>query len=135
MEEKRPDNVVWSKEHGYNSSLLPYTTNIGAPAISIEDVAGWKSRSVTKTNKEFSARYEELKKAYTQLIEEYQWNELVYHAQYSFEPVIGETYYLYTRSSGEAFLSLLSPHEWKQPSYIGAFRLQSTLKWEKVEES
>jgi hypothetical protein len=134
MEEKKPDNIVWDKEKGYNAAILPYASNIGAPAISLDDVVGWKSKGVTKTNKEFSARYEELKAAYTTLVEEYQWNDLVYRSQYSFEPVVGETYYLYLRKSGEAFLSLLSPDEWKQPSFLGAFRLESSLKWTRIKQ-
>jgi hypothetical protein len=42
MSEKRPDNVVFSEEKGYNASLLPYGTNTSAPAIVLEDVDSWK---------------------------------------------------------------------------------------------
>lgn len=132
-EEKKPDNIVWDKENGYNAAILPYATNVGAPAISHDDVATWKSQGVNKTNRHFSAKYEELRSEYAKLVEEYQWNDLVYRSTYSFEPVIGEVYHLYVRESGDPFLSLIHPSEWKQKTYIGSFRLESTHKWKKVE--
>jgi hypothetical protein len=132
-EDKKPDNIVWNEKEGYNSSLLPYGTNVGAPAISHDDVATWKSQGVNKTNRQFSAKYEEIKAEYLKLIDEYRWNDLVYKSSYSFEPVIGETYYLYSKSTGDLFLSLIHPSEWKQKDYIGSFRLESTLKWVKVD--
>lgn len=131
---KKPDNIVWDEEKGYNAALLPYSTNVGAPAIVHDDVATWKIRGVTKTNHQFSAKFEELKQEYIKLIEEFRWNDLVYNSTYSFEPVIGETYFLYSRDSGEMFLSLIHPKEWGHKKFIGAFRLESTLKWMKVEE-
>jgi hypothetical protein len=131
MKKKKPDAVVWNEEEGYNASILPYGSNVSAPAISQEDVSGWKTRGVIKTNHQFSAKFEEIKREYEKLIEEYRWNDLVYKATYNFEPVIGETYYLYVRESGELFLSLIQPQEWNQ-KFVGAFRLESTLKWIKI---
>jgi len=32
--------------------------------------------------------------------------------EYSFEPVIGNSYYLYKRKDGSIFLSIIMPHEW-----------------------
>jgi hypothetical protein len=61
-------------------------------------------------------------------MEEYEWNELVYSAKFSFEPVIGEIYHLYTSSDGTHFLSLIGPDEWKK-EHIGTFKLNSDKKW------
>jgi|LULG01.1.fsa_nt_gb hypothetical protein len=32
--------------------------------------------------------------------------------EYSFEPVIGSCYYLYQRTDGSVFLSIIKPSEW-----------------------
>ena len=61
-------------------------------------------------------------------MKEYEWNELVYHAKYSFEPVIGEIYHLYAGDDGNNFLSLISPLEWNK-EHIGTFQLNSDKKW------
>lgn len=128
MESKIPDNVVFSDEKGYNASLLTYATNIGAPVIKIDDVVSWKSRSITNVNKEFENKFNELKEQYESLMREYEWNELVYNAKFSFEPVIGEIYHLYINDDGTHSLSLIAPNEWNK-EHIGTFKLNSERKW------
>ena len=107
---------------------MPYTTNVGTPSIQKEDIEVWKQRSVIKVNHQFETRFEELKDQYRQLIEEIDWNDLVYNSKYSFEPIIGETYYLYCNIKEEVFLSLISPNEWNKQC-IGSFKLGSDHKW------
>ncbi|MCX6171565.1 MAG: DUF2452 domain-containing protein [Flavobacterium sp.] len=128
MKKERPDNIVFSDEKGYNASLLPYSTNVGAPAIKIDDLVSWKSRGITNVNKEFENKFNELKIQYEALMEEYEWNELVYAAKFSFEPVIGEIYHLYRGEDGINFLSLIGPNEWNK-EHIGTFKLNSDKKW------
>lgn len=129
---KYPDNVVWDeKSQKFISNILPYGSNVGAPAIIPEDIEGWKQTSVGKVNKQFKAKFEELKEEYKKLVEEFQWNDLVYKSKFNFEPVIGETYYLYVGNDGNLFLSLIAPNEWKKEC-IGAFTLNSERKWIKV---
>ena len=128
MEKERPDNIVFSEQQGYNASLLPYATNIGAPLIKVDDVVSWKSRGISTVNKEFENKFNELKIQYQNLINEFEWNELVYSAKFSFEPVIGEIYHLYVGDDGINFLSLISPQEWNK-EHIGTFRLNSDKKW------
>jgi hypothetical protein len=126
MESKKPDNVA------DNPGLLPYGSNLGAPAIKPDDIAGWKTKGAHRVNTDFKARYEEIKDEYRKLIEEYKWNDLIYHAEYSFEPINGYTYHLYQRKDDKLFLSIIGPTEWKQ-HYIGSFTLDSKDKWTKIE--
>ena len=108
MKKKRPDSVVYDEENGYNSNILPYGTNVGAPAIKMEDISTWKSISVNKVNKQLSSKFNELKQEYQKLVEEYKWNDLVYKSKFNFEPVIGDTYHLYDDGKGDIFLSLIT---------------------------
>ena len=128
---KKPDLVVWNEEKGYYQKELTYGSNVGAPAIKLEDVGGWKQMHANTVNKHFRSKYEELKEEFQKLIDEVNWNELVYSSDYSFIPVIGETYHLYMRKNDTTFLSLIDPNSWKQ-NYIGSFKLDSTQKWIKV---
>lgn len=124
-EDKKPDSYV------ENAKLLPYGSNIGAPSIKIENIDGWKQYNASKVNKVFQSKYEELKNEYLKFIEEYEWNSLIYSAQYNFEPVVGETYHLYKRNNDEYFLSMISPEDWKR-EFIGSFRLDTKNKWNKI---
>ncbi|MEB3378347.1 DUF2452 domain-containing protein [Flavobacterium psychrophilum] len=128
MKKEKPDNVVFSEEKGYNASLLPYATSVGAPVIKTDDVVAWKIRGIHNVNKEFENKFNELKKQYQKLMLEYEWNEMVYNAKFSFEPVIGEIYHLYTGHDGINFLSLISPQEWNK-EHIATFKLNSEKKW------
>ena len=69
---KKPDNV------SDNPGLLPYGSNVGAPAIITTNIEHWKEPRVSNVNKQFEDRFEELKKEYQNLIDEYKWNDLVY---------------------------------------------------------
>lgn len=131
MGKKKPDLVVWDEEKGYYQRELTYGSNQGAPAIRLEDVGGWKQMQAGVANKQFRTRYEELKAEYQKLIDEVNWNDLVYQSTYSFIPVMNEIYHLYIREDNSTFLSLISPDQWNK-KYIGSFKLDSTQKWIKV---
>jgi hypothetical protein len=128
MKSKIPDNVVFSKENGYNANSLAYPTSVGAPAIKIDDIVDWKNKGVRNVNKEFESKFNELKVQYEKLMQEYEWNEIVYNAKFSFEPVMGEIYHLYLREDGTNFLSLINPENWNK-EHIGSFKLNSNKKW------
>lgn len=129
---KKPDLVVWNEEDGYNAKILPYASNVGAPAIKLEDTASWKNQQVVKVNHQIRTKFDELKEEYNKLVDEYNWNQLIYKSKYSFIPIVGQTYHLYLNSKEEVFLSLISPNEWNQ-KFVGSFRLDSSEKWIKVD--
>ena len=62
---------------------------------------------------------------------EFEYNNLIYSAEFSFEPIIGNLYHLYKRDSEETFLSIIAPDQCNFNS-IGSFRLNSDQIWEKV---
>ena len=131
MKKKYPDNVVWSEKDGYYAHLLPYATNIGAPVIIPDNISTWKNEKILKTNHYFNKKYDEIKKEYEKLVEEFEWNKIVYGSNYNFQPIIGEKYHLYRRNNGEMFLSLIEPNSWKQ-EYVGTFEMDSDNKWKKI---
>ena len=113
-------------------NLLPYGSNVGAPSIKPTDISSWKDEKVVTTNHYFSSRYDEIKKDYLKLMEEYEWNTLVYNAEFRFKPVMGKVYFLYQKDDGKLFLSLIEPNEWDK-IFIGAFKLISDNRWEKID--
>jgi hypothetical protein len=104
--------------------------------IKIDDVEGkvyeldnWKPEQATQVKNHFTERFKELKKAYDELIEEFNWNKIIFESEINFTPVMGKTYYLY--ETDRRFLSLISPEEWDNENinYIGAFKQDSRQKW------
>ena len=122
----KPDQVA------DNPGLLPYGSNVGAPAIQITDISAYKQEKLNKSNKYLKAKYDEIKQEYLELIEAAKWNELVYTSNFKWEPIKGETYYLYQQPNESLFLSIIEPDHWKQ-TFLGAFRLNSNDIWERLE--
>ena len=129
---KKPDQVVFDEEQqSYDAALKPYATNVGAPAIQVEDVTAWKKRNIHKANKQLKTKYLEIKAQYDAMLEELEYNNLVYSARFNFEPIVGETYHLYRDKKEQPFLSIIAPSDCNF-DYIGSFELNSELMWKKI---
>jgi len=133
-QKKRPDNVVFDEEsQSYNANALAYGTNIGAPSIISNNLSNWKSSGIRSYNHVLKSKVERIKEEYNSLVEEYKNNELLYHAKYDFEPIIGEVYHLYEKDNkDECFLSLIHPKTWSR-THLGSFKLNSEKVWSKIE--
>ena len=114
--------------------------------IKIDDVQGavyeidnWKPKQSTTVKNHFTEKFKELKEAYEGLIEDFNWNKIIYESEMLLEPVMGQEYHLYQRMEnakhghvGTRFMSLIAPHEWGTLdglNYIGTFKQDSGQKW------
>ena len=113
------------------SNYLPYPRSTLSPCIVPNDLTSFKSRGASKVQKALKQQLKELREQYERIVDEFNWNKLVYEAHYNFEPILGETYYLYEISDSMR-LSLISPAEWSH-KYIGSFRLDSDGRWNVIE--
>ena len=128
---KKPDLVVWNEKRGYYQNELSYGSNLGAPAINMEDIPGWRQSNVLNVNRLFNIKYEKIKEKFNKLMLDVNWNELVYTSTFNFIPVIGNVYYLYRKEDGSYFLSIISPDEWFQ-EYVGSTKLDDNNLWVKL---
>lgn len=130
--DKKPDNVVFNQEtQQYDAAIKPYATSVGAPVITSTDTVAWKNRSIHKVNQKVQAKYLELKAEYEKMMKEFEYNNLIFKARFTFEPIIGDVYHLYKRANGETFLSIIAPHECNFNA-LGSFYLNADQIWEKV---
>lgn len=128
----RSDNVVFDElTQTYNASLLPYATNVGAPKIEATNLASWKSANANNFNHLFSEKLEKVKQEYEALVTAFNTNEMLYNTAMNFKPIVGKTYHLYHKDSGENFLSLLPPESFKK-KHLGAYKLNGDKVWEQV---
>lgn len=126
---KKPDNVVDTP------NLIPYPTNVGAPAFVPTDIPAWKSVRADELNTDFKDRFTIIQTELEKLNEDIQINTILYTSKYQFEPKVGEPYHLYLNNEGEAFLSLIGNDEWgrKRPTkYLGTFVLDWKNLWSKL---
>lgn len=133
--DKKPDQVVYNEESKrYDAALKPYATNVSAPAIQVTENITWKNRNVHKANKQLATKYKELKAEYDKMIEELEYNNLVYNARFSFVPITGEVYHLYRDKRESLFLSIIHPDECSF-DFVGSFYLNSEQLWKRAGDS
>jgi len=131
-EAKKPDNVVFNLEtQKYDAALKPYATSVGAPVITTPDTITWKNRSINKVNHKVAAKYLELKGEYDKMMQEFEYNKLIFNSKFTFEPIIGEVYHLYSRDNDESFLSIITPEQCDFMS-LGSFYLNADQVWKKI---
>ena len=129
MKPKYPDNIVFNENlEDYDASKRSYPTSVGSQKF--EPIKLDKSNS-NNANNYFDAKFKELKSAYQKLVDDYKWNKIIYESEFSFQPIIGEIYYLYQKENKSYWLSIVSPENWNK-KYIGSFKLLTNGKWEKV---
>ena len=127
--DKTPDNVA------LNPHTLPYGSNLAAPAIKPDtSVSCWKGGAIHNANKYYNDKFEDIKKQFEALAEDFKWNEIIFNATFRFKPVVGKEYYLYKKDSGEYYLTLFAPGErvGGDEGFQGTFRLNYDNRWEQL---
>lgn len=119
-----------------NKNVLPYPSEVSSCKIEPLNVEGWKKSKIAKVHRLFEQKKEEIEKEIENFIKSYNWNKIIYESEYKFEPIIGESYFLY-ESDENFYLSLLSPKELQRSrviknkgNFIGEFKMDSENKWE-----
>ncbi len=132
MSTKKPDSVVFNTAlEKYDASLKPYPTNLGAPRIEIPDTNAWKNRSIANVNHQLKTKFDGLKAEYESMLETLEFNQKIFNAKFSFEPIVGQTYHLYLKKDQTHFLSVLAPTECSF-NFQGSFYLNAEQLWQKI---
>jgi hypothetical protein len=110
------------------ANFLTYPVSRLGPRIVPQDLTNFKSRGIGKVERELQQELVELRERYLRVIDDFNWNKLIYEAHYRFEPIIGEVYHLYAVED-DYHLSMIGPHQWSQ-RWVGSFRLNSDARWQ-----
>lgn len=113
-----------------SGAFMPYPVSTMSPTIVPNDLTNFKSRGVSNIQKDTAQRLNQLKDQYYKVVDDFNWNKLIYESHFGFEPVIGQKYYLYRSSDPdeEFSLSMIEPERWNKP-FIGAFSLGADGRW------
>ena len=123
MEKKLPDSYVPDRY------IKSYPTEIGSQPFEPDNIELFKLEKSNRLKHHYTTKFDEIKLEYEKLMNDISMNERVYKAKHNFQPITGQTYYLYEGDDGE-FLSIISPIEWKNRfEFIGKYQLQSDGRW------
>ena len=113
--------------------LMPYGTNISAPAIVLPDTDLFKSERGSLARNYFEEKLQELNNEYDKLVKLAIDNDAIYNSEYKFVPRVGQVYHLY-RVNNRLILSMIDPHQWDK-EHVGSFLYTADSIWKKVVEN
>lgn len=122
----KPDDVA---DHPHS---LPYASDRAAPVIKPDtSVAGWKVGAVASANKHYEDRFNDIKRQFNELVQDYKWNDIMFNAEMRFKPIVGKPYHLYKREDGTYRVSLFAPEETVTGTdgFVGTFQLNYDNRW------
>jgi hypothetical protein len=111
--------------------FLPYPVATLSASILPADLSSFRTRGAAGAERQFRQRMAELVAQYVSVIDQFNWNKLVYESRFSFEPLIGETYHLYELADGFT-LSMIEPERWPGKKWIASLTLSAGGHWEPV---
>ena len=126
-----------------NPHLLPYAHTVGGAVIQPLDKGKIKGRAVEAMYQQtemqldqIRAQIELLAQQAAKIRDRVHISEQIYLAEMGFEPLVGFTYHLYERKTGEKVLSMIGPREWgaKAPMhFMASVRMLSDHTWDILE--
>ncbi len=124
-------------------SVLPYSASVAGAVIRHNEEGLIKHKALTAMEEQTNMQLDQIRKQIELLAlqahEIHQRKELsmmIYKANLSFKPNIGQTYYLYEKKDGAHMLSLVSPKEWGAggpfKNFIAAVQLLADHTWREL---
>ncbi|HNV30719.1 MAG TPA: DUF2452 domain-containing protein [Cyclobacteriaceae bacterium] len=125
-------------------SVLPYSASVSGAVIKPNEAGVIRHQGLSameeQTNMQLTQIRQQIELLAIQAKEIQKRKELsmiIYDAQVSFAPVIGQTYYLYEKDDASHLVSMISPKEWgrgKAPykSFVAAVKLLADHTWKEV---
>lgn len=142
---KSPDGAEHINEEIYHRqlSVLPFASSVSGALVrpNEEGVIRHKALSAMEeqTNMQLTQIRQQIELLAIQAKEIHKRKELsmlIYDARLSFDPVIGQTYYLYEKEDGSHLVSMVSPKEWgaKIPfkAFVASVRLLADHTWQEM---
>jgi len=129
-----------------NPGILPYAHHAGSALIKPEDKGKITGRAVaamhSQTDMQMSQIYQQMQLLADQakkIQARVEVSERIYQASIAFEPLINHRYFLYQKSDGTDFLSMIAPEEWGRKKnfaeFIAEIKLLADHTWDILREN
>jgi len=129
-----------------NPGILPYAHHAGSALIKPEDKGKITGRAVaamhSQTDMQMSQIYQQMQLLADQakkIQARIEVSERIYQASIAFEPLINHHYFLYQKSDGIDFMSMIAPEEWGRKKdfaeFIAEVKLLADHTWEILREN
>lgn len=121
-------------------SVLPYAASVAGAVIKPTEVGMIKHKALAAMEEQTDLQLNQIRQQIELLASQAQeinrrkeLSMMIYNAQLSFTPVMGNTYHLYEKKDGSYFLSMIAPKEWKnQFVTIASVKMLADHTWIEV---
>lgn len=131
-------------QHRGDDHSSPYPVSRMAPATELIDLAHVIAHAdetiashVNSKLKLIAKQIQSLQAEAEHILKQAQRDQTLHRATCQSQRIVGKTYYLYSKHSGERYFSLLSPRDWHgQPPhpFLGAYRLEQDMSWTEIDD-
>lgn len=126
--------------------ILPYAHHSGSAIIKPEDKGKITGRAVaamhSQTDMQMAQIYEQMRLLADQakkIQSRVEVSQRIYQASIAFEPLINHVYFLYQKTDGSDFLSMIAPEEWGRKKdwaiFVAEVKLLADHTWEILKEN
>ncbi|MFQ3671455.1 MAG: DUF2452 domain-containing protein, partial [Verrucomicrobiia bacterium] len=123
-------------------SILPYAHERGGVAIRPEDMGKTRARAVQAMEEQVGQQLDQiygqvevLARQAKALRRRMEISHRLYEAEFRHEPIIGHTYYIYARTDGRWWASLVEPSAWPGGRrHVATVRLLADHTWEVLDD-
>ncbi|OOG73740.1 DUF2452 domain-containing protein [Algoriphagus sp. A40] len=126
--------------------ILPYAHHSGSAIIKPEDKGKITGRAVaamhSQTDMQMAQIYEQMRLLAEQakkIQSRVEVSQRIYQASIAFEPLINHVYFLYQKSNGSDFMSMIAPEEWGRKKdwaiFVAEVKLLADHTWEILRET
>jgi hypothetical protein len=141
----KEDGTAYTNTEVYHKqlSVLPYSASVSGAVIKANEEGIIKHKALTAMEEQTNMQLEQIRKQIELLAlqaheiqKRKELSLMIYGANLSFKPNIGQTYYLYERNDGSSMLSLVSPKEWGPngpfKKFVAAVQLLADHTWKEL---
>jgi 23S rRNA maturation mini-RNase III len=136
-------NPIDGEKIAQNPGLLPYASNVSSAVINPVDEGKVKSRALRAMQQQTNNQLDQIKQQIELLAtqakaiqDRIEVSSLIYQAKTSFEPIIGEIYYLYEKEDNTYVLSMIAENQWGKSfpykRFVSSVKLMADHTWELV---
>lgn len=135
------ENPIDPKKITNHPGLQPFAHHVGSALIRPDDIGKVKGRALVsmeqQTHLQMRQIFEQMEKLAEQaekIRRRVEISHEIYGAEMGFEPIIGQVYHLYQKSSGKKVLSMIAPNEWGKSmpyaEHVASVKMLGDHTWE-----
>jgi len=144
VEHYEPDTAepVQTEVYHRQLSVLPYSSSVSGAVVKATESGVIRHKSLTAMEEQTNMQLSQIRQQIELLALQAQevqrrkdLSQIIYDSEMRYEPVVGNTYYLYEKTDGQHMISMIGPEEWGRAAkhtFVAKVQLLADRTWQEV---